>query len=73
MMIDLTRAMGATTVIGVQRGGQRMEIAKTYAADAYVDSGEEDVVSRCRELTGGEGPDIVITSCASVEGARAGH
>ena len=67
MMIDLTRAMGATTVIGVQRGGQRMEIAKTYAADAYVNSGEEDVVSRCRELTGGEGPDIVITSCASVE------
>lgn len=67
MMIDLARIMGAIKVICVQRSRKRMEIAKTYGADAYIYADEEDVVARCREETGGEGPDVVITSCASVE------
>lgn len=67
MMIDLARLMGATRVIGVQRSKLRMEIAKTYGADVYIDPGREDVVARCREETGGEGPDIVITASGSVE------
>ena len=67
MMIDLARIMGATKVICVQRSRQRMEIAKTYEADAYIYSEEEDVVARCRAETGGEGPDIVMTTCGSVE------
>jgi L-iditol 2-dehydrogenase len=67
MMIDLARRMGAVQVIGVQRSKLRMEIAKTYAADAYIASDSEDVVQRCRELTHGEGPDIVITAAGSVE------
>ena len=67
MMIDLARAMGATTVIGIQRSRKRMEIAKKYEADAYLFSEEEDIVARCRELTAGEGPDIVITCCGTVE------
>lgn len=67
MMIDLARIMGATKVICVQRSALRMEIAKSYGADAYIFSESEDVVARCRELTGGEGPDLVITTCGSVE------
>jgi L-iditol 2-dehydrogenase len=67
MMIDLARAMGATNVIGVQRSRKRMEIAEQYQADAYLYSDDEDIVARCRELTGGEGPDIVITCCGTVE------
>lgn len=67
MMIDLARVMGATKVIGVQRSRLRMEIAQQYGADAYIASDEEDVVARCREETGGEGPDIVVTTCGSVE------
>ncbi len=67
MMIDLARVMGATQVIGVQRSKLRMEIAKFYEADAYIASEEEDVIERCKEETGGEGPDIVITTCGSVE------
>jgi L-iditol 2-dehydrogenase len=66
MMIDLARIMGATQVIGVQRSRLRMEIAKTYAADAYIYSSEEDVVARCKAETGGKGPDIVITTCGDV-------
>lgn len=67
MMIDLARRMGATKVIAVQRSKRRMEIAKHYEADVYVHSESEDVVARCREETGGEGPDIVVTTCGSVE------
>ncbi|HOJ32418.1 MAG TPA: alcohol dehydrogenase catalytic domain-containing protein [Candidatus Hydrogenedentes bacterium] len=67
MMIDLARAMGAVKVIAVQRSRLRMEIAKTYGADVYIASEEEDVVKRCLEETEGEGPDIVLTTCGSVE------
>ena len=67
MMIDLARIMGATQVIAAQRSRKRLEIAKAYEADVYVATQEEDLVARCREVTGGEGPDVVITSCGSVE------
>lgn len=67
MMLDLARVMGAVQVIGVQRSRLRMEIAKQYGADAYIYSSEEDVVARCLELTNGEGPDIVMTTCGAVE------
>jgi L-iditol 2-dehydrogenase len=67
MMIDLARLMGATRVIGVQRSRKRMEIARAYGADVYLSSEDEDIVARCREETGGEGPDVVITTCGSVE------
>lgn len=67
MMIDLARAMGAGKVLCVEQSKLRMEIARQYKADVYIDSAEEDMVARCRAETGGEGPDIVITSCAAVE------
>jgi L-iditol 2-dehydrogenase len=67
MIIDLARIMGATKVICIQRSRRRMEIAKKYGADVYVNSSEEEMIARCREETGGEGPDVVITSCGSVE------
>ncbi|HUT12511.1 MAG TPA: alcohol dehydrogenase catalytic domain-containing protein [Thermoguttaceae bacterium] len=66
MMIDAARAMGAIKVIAAELSPQRMEIAKQYGADVYIDAGKEDVVARCREETGGEGPDIVMTTCPSV-------
>lgn len=72
MMIDLARVMGATKVIGVQRSKLRMEIAKFYEADVYIASEEEDVVERCLEETDGEGPDIVVTTCGSVEAHEQG-
>jgi L-iditol 2-dehydrogenase len=59
--------MGATKVIGVQRNKFRMEIARNYNADVYINPAEEDVVERCRHETNGEGPNVVITTCGSVE------
>ncbi len=67
MMIDLARIMGATQVIGAQRSLVRMEIARQYGADVYIDTSNEDLVARVLEETGGEGADVVITASASVE------
>ncbi len=67
MMIDLARAMGAAKVLGVQRSKKRMEIARAYNADVYIASEEENVVERCLQETGGQGPDVVITTCGAVE------
>lgn len=67
MMIDLARVMGATKVIAVQRSRRRLELAKQYGADVYIASEDEDVVQRVREETDGEGADVVITTCGSVE------
>jgi L-iditol 2-dehydrogenase len=67
MAIDAARAMGAMKVICVGRNPRRNEIARQYEADVYINPNEEDVVARCREETGGEGPDVVLTTCGSVE------
>ncbi len=67
MMIDLARIMGATRVIAAQRSAGRMELARAYGADVYIDTAQEDLVARCRAETGGAGPDVVITTCGSVE------
>ena len=67
MMIDAAKAMGAVKVICVELSPARMEIAKRYGADVYIDPAAEDVIARCREETGGEGPDVVMTTCPSVE------
>jgi len=67
LMIDAARAMGAVKVICVEPNPQRMEIARKYGADVYIDPRQEDVVARCREETAGEGPDVVMTTCPSVD------
>jgi len=67
LMIDVARLMGATKVICVQRSQRRMEIARQYGADVYINPTQEDLIARCRQETGGEGPDVVMTTCQSVE------
>ncbi len=67
MMIDAVKTMGALKVICVELSPKRMAIAKQYEADVYIDPAKENVVERCREETGGEGPDIVMTTCPSVD------
>jgi len=65
--VDTARVMGAIKVICVGRNPKRNEIARRYGADVYINPTEEDVVARCRQETGGEGPDVVLTTCGSVE------
>ena len=63
------RQAGASTVIvtGTSRDAARLDVAKALGADATIDVDAEDVVERVRELTGGDGIDVVI-DCTSGAG-----
>ena len=51
---------GATTVIGVDRLGNRLEIARRMGADHAIDSSRTDPVEEILRLTDGRGVDVVI-------------
>ena len=60
------RQAGAALVIvtGTTRDAARLELARTLGADHVVDVDDEDPLARVRELTGGEGVDVVIDCTA---------
>ena len=62
MLIEVSRLMGATKIIVVQRSRPRLEMAKQFGADVYICSAEEDAIARVLEETGGLGADVVITA-----------
>lgn len=51
---------GATTVIGVDRLGARLDVARRLGADHVIDSSREDPVEAIMRLTGGRGVDVAI-------------
>ncbi|MBT3270597.1 zinc-binding dehydrogenase [Candidatus Poribacteria bacterium] len=52
--------LGAKTIVGVERVPERLALAEAMGATHVVNSGEEDVVARVRDITGGEMADIVV-------------
>jgi len=64
---DLAKALGAGRVILAQRSLKRLELAHQSRADVLVSSTEEDLAERVRRETGGQGADIAVVACASVE------
>ncbi|MDX6656664.1 MAG: NADPH:quinone reductase [Solirubrobacteraceae bacterium] len=56
--IQVARALGAGTIIGVATGRERMAVAMAAGADHALDAGG-DWVTEARELTGGRGADVV--------------
>ena len=67
MMIELARHMGAFKVIVMEFSNERLEFARRFNADLYLNSSEVDAVKAAQDATDGAGPDVVITSCPSVE------
>ena len=55
------RTLGAT-VIGTVGTKDKAELANTHGCDHVIVTGEEDVVARVREITGGEGVSVVYDS-----------
>jgi NADPH2:quinone reductase len=56
--IQVARALGAGTIIGVATGRERTAVAMAAGADHALDAGE-DWVAAVRELTDGRGADVV--------------
>ena len=57
-----SRYVGAGTIIatGLTRDAKKLELAKEFGADAVINVEEENTVERVRELTGGDGADVVL-------------
>ena len=59
--VQLAKARGAGTVIGISRSPFKTEMARALGADVTIASGAS-VVEKVREATGGRGADVVIES-----------
>lgn len=57
--VQLAKARGARTVIGISRSAFKNEMARALGADLTLESGK-GTVERVREATGGRGADVVI-------------
>ena len=62
LLVATAKVRGARAFI-VVRSARRRELVERFAPDAIIDSSQEEMVARTRELTGGLGCDIAI--CAN--------
>ncbi|MBF5081906.1 S-(hydroxymethyl)mycothiol dehydrogenase [Quadrisphaera sp. INWT6] len=58
---------GATTVIAVDVDDRKLEVAKRFGATHTVNSRRSDAVESIRELTGGNGADVVVEAVGRPE------
>jgi threonine dehydrogenase-like Zn-dependent dehydrogenase len=57
-----SRAAGAGTIIatGLARDARKLELAREFGADYTISVDDEDTAERVREITGGDGVDVVL-------------
>ncbi len=67
--VGVARAAGASLVIASDLNDRRLELARQMGADATLNPDRDDVVARVRELTGGDGADLVC----EMSGHPVGH
>ena len=67
--VGVARAAGASLVLASDFNPRRRSIAAKMGAQFTLDPGNEDVVARARELTGGDGVDLVC----EMSGHPSGH
>jgi L-iditol 2-dehydrogenase len=60
--VAVARASGADKVFMSDIVDERLNLAERFEPDAVINSQKEDLGERIRELTGGKGPDMVITA-----------
>ena len=58
--IEGARLAGASPIVAIDIDDRKLEIARGFGATHTVNSTREDAVERVRELTGGNGADVVI-------------
>jgi threonine 3-dehydrogenase len=67
--VGVARAAGASLVIASDFNPMRLDIAARMGAHVTLNAGSDDVLARVRELTGGDGVDLVC----EMSGHPAGH
>ncbi len=68
--IEGSRLAGATTIIAVDIDDRKLNWAKQFGATHTVNSTKEDAVERIRELTGGNGANVVVDAVGLQETYR---
>ncbi|MGP4045807.1 NAD(P)-dependent alcohol dehydrogenase [Streptomyces sp. 2A115] len=66
------RLTPATTVIAIDKVGERLELARELGATHTVNAGEADIAEAVLELTGGQGADGVVETTGNVAVLRKG-
>jgi len=59
--------LAGARVIAVGRSPAKLQLARDLGAEAAIDAGREDVPARVRELTGGQGADVVFELVGTAE------
>jgi threonine 3-dehydrogenase len=67
--VGVARAAGASLVIGSDFNSRRLELARAMGAQVTLNPAKDDVVARVRELTSGDGVDLVC----EMSGHPSGH
>jgi threonine 3-dehydrogenase len=67
--VGVARAAGASLVIASDYNPKRLELARAMGAQVVLNPGSDDVVGRVRELTNGDGVDLVC----EMSGHPSGH
>jgi threonine 3-dehydrogenase len=67
--VGVARAAGASLVVASDLNRKRLELARAMGAQITLNPQQDDVVARVRELTGGEGVDLVC----EMSGHPSGH
>ena len=72
MHVLAARARGARTIVGADLVEARCAFARGLGADHVVDASKQDTAEAVRELTGGEGADVVIAGPATAQAIELG-
>ncbi|MBI2145820.1 alcohol dehydrogenase catalytic domain-containing protein [Candidatus Woesearchaeota archaeon] len=67
MGIMVAKALGASAVILAEVDEKRLEEAKQFGADIYINSRKDNLIEEVKKMTLGRGVDGVFTMCPSVE------
>ena len=67
LQVEIARARGATRIIHLELKETRLEQARAFGADVYINASLEDPVKKVLEATGGQGADVLIVACPSKE------
>jgi threonine dehydrogenase-like Zn-dependent dehydrogenase len=68
--IQTARLLGAARVIAVARNDDSLQRAMSFGADAVVNMRSTDALAMLRQLTGGQGPSLVVEAAGVPETVR---
>jgi L-iditol 2-dehydrogenase len=69
--VQLAKAAGASTVIGITRSADKRALAETLGADLTL-AGDEAAITKVREATDGRGADVVIETTGMLPSLSSG-